>query len=156
MQVDLLEEAIAAVAHACWCKRMRAAGCRGGEQPVDTGHPHDAIGDYDKLTPFDREQIRECIRMEGLEEQLASAADTALRDPELSARQMRVGLPVRTDDAGIDPAEHEAKPIGRVVSWEVTNPETGRLGVIRVQWPDGAVVDYYAAERALVIAAEPI
>jgi hypothetical protein len=112
MRVDLIEQAIAAVAHACWCKRMRAAGWRGGESQDAERRTHDAIGEHHRLTAFDREQIREVVRAEALEKMLADAADAALRERELSVRQMRVGLPVMLDTEGVDqPGE---APIGHV------------------------------------------
>jgi hypothetical protein len=150
MEINDLNDAIAAVAHQCWCKRMRAAGWRPGDTLDVEWRVHDALRPYAELTPFDREQIREWVGLDELEEHLADAADAALREREMSVRDVRVGMAVRLDNRGPGCLDLDDGPVGRVVSWEVANPATGRLGVIRVAWPDGEVTEYDAAEKALL------
>ena len=138
-----LGDAVAAVAHRCWCKRMLEAGWRPGKLFDPESKEHDCLRPYHDLTPFKRAQIKQRARWEELEPRLASAIDDALMVPEFSAQDIYVGMTVRF-------ADDDSGDIGRVVGWETVDEDSGVLESIRVEWPSGEVVEYAPNGQAIV------
>jgi hypothetical protein len=141
-----LTDEIAAVAHRCWCKRMLEEGWRRSTSVDCQGKGHDAIRAYEELTDFDKVVIREQVECDELERQLANAAGEVLVHRELAAADLHIGMPVRVPGGA-------RNQVGHVVGWEPCEV-AGRLAAIKVQWPDGAVLDYGPVDR-LIVPARP-
>lgn len=142
MDFSTLTDEIAAIAHRCWCKRMLEDGWRRGASVDRQGKGHDAIRAYEELTDFDKVVIREQVECDELERQLANAAGEVLEPRELAAADLHIGMPVRV-------AGSARNQVGQVVGWEPSEV-AGRLAAIKVQWPDGAVLDYRPVDRLIV------
>ena len=145
----VLEE-LARIAHRLWCDSMLGQGWRSGLVYDEAHRVHDAIVDFDKLTPLDRHHTLIAIESLGIERQLERAVEYP-RGParEFSAEEMRRGLPVglacSSDGAGGRPSGQER---GLVESWEI-EPATGLLKLIRVRWADGTLSEHFPSEREL-------
>lgn len=148
MDFSDLNDAIAAVAHRCWCKRMLEEGWQPGKLYDAEAKIHDAIRPYHELSAFRRAQLRRNAGWDELELDLAKSADAALTNPEFSAHDLYVGMRVRFVD---DPSGD----IGRVIGWEATDQDAGLLESISVEWPSGEVVEYAANEQAILPVDEP-
>lgn len=148
-----LEMAIAKVAHECWQRRLVEEGWRSGDRHDEVARVHDALRPFDELSAFDRHAIALACRCEGFAHTLADAAERMLfRGPqrEFTTDDIHEGdrvLSVSCDGTFGPEA-------GEILSWEVADPVLGRLDVIRVQWDDGTVGEYAAAERAIARASE--
>ena len=59
-----VDDAIAAVAHRCWCKRMLEDGWRPAKLFDADRREHDCLRPFGELTPFKRAQIRQRARWE--------------------------------------------------------------------------------------------
>lgn len=142
MDFSDLNDAIAAVAHRCWCKRMLEDGWRPGKIFDAEAKIHDEIRPYDQLSAFCRAKLRRQVGWDELDKDLAKSAADALMCPEFSAHDLYVGMRVRFVD---DPAGD----IGRVIGWEGIDEETGMIESITVEWPNGEVVEYAPNDEAI-------
>ena len=137
---------IAKLAHECWCRQMMEDGWTAGDRFDPVAKIHDALRPFEALAPFDRDCAAMGVECDELQQRLAESVRFSRGpDREFTAGEMRVGLPVRGAEAK-DPGQ--ATAFGQVQSWEVEDPQTGRLRYIRVQW-GGATTDHPACEREL-------
>lgn len=138
MDFSDLDEAVAAVAHRCWCKHMLSEGWRAGKVLDPEAREHDKIRPYKDLPVSAQSQLKRQVRWDKLEEALATAMHHAMMEPEFTADTVYIGMRVMLLD---DPEGH----VGRVVGWEV-GQEPGLLETLRVEWPDGEIVEYASDE----------
>jgi hypothetical protein len=143
-----LEDAIAAVAHRCWCKRMLQDGWRPGKLFDEEAREHDALRPYHQLSTFRRAQLRQHLGWDELEPALAGSAHNAHTIPQFSAHDIYKGMRVRFID---DPSGD----IGKIVEWETSDEEAGMVESISVEWPSGEVVEYASNEQAIEPVEEP-
>jgi hypothetical protein len=103
---------------------------------------HDALRDYDELSPLDREQMRLAVEAEAMQERLDRSVDRALMLRELTAKELHVGSAVRLvgDTAG---------EVGSVIAVHLASQESGRIEELTVRWPDGEVAAYSPSEHAI-------
>lgn len=135
-----VSEKLADAAHEAWRIRMLAEGWKLGTVFDRQALVHDALVPFSKLDDEDRWTAIQIVEGMRLEERLAQAIEYSRgADRILMASEMRVGLVVQS---AFDPEQ------GTVVSWE-TNPRTGRLEIVRVEWSDGEVTEHAPAEREL-------
>ncbi len=144
---------IARVAHQCWCAHMLAEGWRPGDRYDPDAKAHDSLRPFDELSPFGQDDIVQSVQDLALEESFVESLDTVYwsrngRLRELTEQEMRVGLAVWYP-------EGDTSLRGKVVSWEVENPQIGRLEGICVKWENGEVIDYAARECELAIVDQP-
>ncbi len=64
MSTSLLDQ-LTAVAHQCWCRRMRDAGWKPGRKFDPDLRTHDAIRSFEKLSPIDQRHARTATEASG-------------------------------------------------------------------------------------------
>lgn len=143
-----LLQALASVAHSIWRERIdreRFVNLQDDENRF--------LHLYEKLSPFDRDQIATVIRNDQVHEQLFDSVQRATEWRELGAMDLHHGARVRlTDDRSPnDRPEFEPTLIGCVVDWTLANPKSGRIDWIRVKWEDGTIARYAPCELELVL-----
>lgn len=143
MDFSTMSDAIAEVAHRCWCKQMIDDGWRCGEVTDLDARVHSALRPYAQLPAGDRAQLRVCVESTDMEESLVRSIETELRERTLSAVDLRVGMPVRMigDTTG---------DIGVIQSLHTHPKDPDLLNLVVVRWPSGEVVEYCPAEHAVV------
>ncbi len=141
-------ELVAEAEHRMWCDAMKADGWKAGDVLDEDAKVHPGLRPFDELSEFDRDLICNWVRQSEVEWTLCEAVDSAFRNAEWSARDLRVGLRVSVlDHETRGPAADVA---GSVIDWEVANPKSGRIASIRVKWDDGSVEVYPPARDYLV------
>jgi len=139
---------VAAGAHRMWCDAMKADGWKAGDSLNEDAKVHPWLRPFDELSEFDRDHIRNWVRHSEVERTLCEAVDSAFRNPEWSADDLRAGMRVSVlDNETGGPAPDVA---GSVMDWEVANPKSGRIASIRVKWDDGSIETYPPARDYLV------
>jgi hypothetical protein len=137
--VDVIGD-LARVAHEYWRERLEREGWRYGERFDPARRTHDALVCFDRLSAADRDQARLAVEAEHLPAQLARLIDY----PRGPARPFTLEEMTRGRSVQL---EGDEGATGRIESWE--SDENG-LQLIRVRWPDGALVEYAPQEQALL------
>jgi hypothetical protein len=135
-----LNEHIARLAHACWCRTMRAKGWTAGPQTDRDWRVHEALRPYDELKPAQREVLDMFVAHDQVRRLLSEVAHDSLFEPELTEDDIHIGTRVKHD---LDPGEsmHGCAERGTVISWVPWSPG-GRIHLIRVRWDDGIEEDH--------------
>ena len=142
MSLSELNDSIACAAHREWCSRMIGAGWVPGDRLDTDQRTHPALRPYEELPLCWRHQLVQFIDSNHHATRLLDDVEVVLGTPEWTVDDVSVGMRVAIDD---DPSD-----IGTIVSWDVSDDESGGLDAIRVRWPSGEVVNYSPAERMLI------
>jgi len=148
---EQLREEVARCAHAIWRERMIEQGWKAGPAYDADAKVHDGLQPFDELPAFRRDLIADWIDADEMAADLFRVVESAMEDNELSAADVEVGASVRLSRPDpTQPIDAEDDYIGRVVECSIRRPDFGRLDTIKVQWPDGEIMEYGPSELEVV------